>query len=182
MKIDLLKKDDIRLEPLNERHVPGLALIANDSQIWAHNPAIRTTDEFKAIWLPKAFDSQANQTRWPLVIIHQTILVGSTSFYDYAPKHHHISIGYTWYHPNYWGSGLNKKVKKLMLDYAFNSLQCERVAFYIDSDNKRSCRAVEKLGATKEGILRHHILRSDQTYRDTVCYSILTNEWKKIKL
>ncbi|MCD6055320.1 MAG: acetyltransferase, gnat family [Gammaproteobacteria bacterium] len=177
LSINPMQQTDVRLVALSQDHVKDLEKIAEDPRIWQHNPQIAHPHQFASIWLKNAFKKQAEKDQFPLVIFKQNRMAGSTRYYEYDAKHRHISIGYTWYHPDYWGSGLNTLVKTMMLHYAFSELNCERVAFSIDSENRRSCKAVEKLGAVKEGILRHHLVRPDNTFRDTVCYSILKTEW-----
>lgn len=173
-----LQQGNVRLETLSESHIPLLVDVAADPRVWPHNhPTINTPDAFMTEWVPKTLKQQAEQSRFPFVIFVEDKVIGSTSYYYYFPKHERIAIGYTWLHPDYWRSGVNRQIKQLMIDHAFNTLQCRRVEFYIDDTNQRSCRAVEKLGAVKEGVLRQHLRRPDQTFRDTACYSILISEW-----
>jgi RimJ/RimL family protein N-acetyltransferase len=107
-------------------------------------------------------------------------VIGSTRFYEIDLNHKHLAIGYTWYIPEVWGTGINTECKLLLLKYAFETLLMNRVEFYIDARNERSRAAVKKLGAKEEGVLREHIILEDGYVRDTVVYSILAKEWKTI--
>lgn len=103
--------------------------------------------------------------------------IGSTSFYDIRPAHLGLEIGFTWYGASARGTAANPESKRLLLDHAFETLGAERVAFRTDARNSRSRRALAKLGATEEGVLRHHLLMPDGAWRDTVYFSMLREEW-----
>jgi N-acetyltransferase len=107
-------------------------------------------------------------------------IVGSTRFYEIHPDHQRLAIGYTWYTPNVWGTTVNPECKLLLLRYAFDILRANRIEFFIDARNDRSRAAIQKLGATQEGILRKHIVLDDHFVRDTVVYSILKDEWPTV--
>jgi RimJ/RimL family protein N-acetyltransferase len=104
-------------------------------------------------------------------------LVGTTSFYDIDPSRSTVAIGHTWLARPYWGTGLNAESKLLMLRHAFETLGAERVVWHTDIRNLRSQAAIERLGATREGVLRHHRRRPDGSLRDTVQYSMVRQEW-----
>jgi RimJ/RimL family protein N-acetyltransferase len=107
--------------------------------------------------------------------------VGTTSFYDIDPSQRSVSIGHTWIAQRYWRTGVNTESKLIMLSRAFDELGAERVVWHTDIRNLRSQAAIERLGATKEGVLRHHRIRRDGSWRDTVQYSMLTEEWPQAK-
>ena len=90
-----------------------------------------------------------------------------------------VQMGYTWYEPGFWGTCLNPAVKFLMLGYGFEILKFQRIAFYVDQENLRSCSAMAKIGAVKEGILRKHRVRPDGTLRNSVVFSITDEDWKE---
>jgi RimJ/RimL family protein N-acetyltransferase len=142
-----------------------------------NNPA-----EFKQKWFDKAIRQMQEGKRLAFKIEHLNKLVGSSSFYEIDVPNKSLKIGYTWFHPDSWGKGINSLSKGLMLQYAFEKLGVNRAAFSIDSANERSCKAVEKLGAVKEGVLRHDMVRPDGSLRSTVSYSILKEEWPAIKM
>jgi RimJ/RimL family protein N-acetyltransferase len=107
--------------------------------------------------------------------------VGSTSFYDMDPALRALAIGFSWLCRPWWGTGLNTESKFLLLGHAFDQLHAERVVWHTDIRNLRSQRAIEGLGATREGVLRHHRIRRDGSWRDTVQYSMLREEWPEVK-
>ena len=136
---------------------------------------------FKTQWLEKAWQKMQDCKRICFVIYWQGKLVGSSSYYDIDEEHKHLSIGYTWYHPDFWGSQLNPTVKYLMLNYAFEELRMHRVAFTVDHENFRSQAALTKLGIAKEGILRKHMIRADGSHRDTVVFAVTSDDWPTVK-
>ena len=108
-------------------------------------------------------------------------LIGTTSYYDIDRANRAIAIGHTWLARPYWRTGLNSESKLLLLRHAFESLGAERVVWQTDIRNDRSQRAIERLGALREGVLRHHRIRRDGSWRDTVTYSMLAAEWPAAK-
>ena len=108
-------------------------------------------------------------------------LVGTTSFYDIDPANRAIAIGHTWLAQPYWRTGLNSESKLLMLRHAFDGLGAERVVWHTDIANTRSQAAIERLGAVREGVLRHHRIRRDGSWRDTVTYAMLQQDWPAAK-
>jgi len=173
---------DITLDIFQDHHTPALCKKAQDPRIWKHHhiafddPAI-----FKAEQIDKAKKDIANHTRYMFVIYYQGDIIGSTSYYDINQNHKRMYIGYTWLHPDYWGKGINPIVKNQLLTYAFEQLNYQRIAFCIDSENTASRRAVEKLGASFEGILKKHQIRPDGSNRDSSIYAITDDTWKKRK-
>ncbi len=107
--------------------------------------------------------------------------VGTTSFYEITPPTRAIAIGHTWIGRRHWRTGVNTESKLLMLTRAFQGLGAERVVWHTDIRNLRSQRAIERLGAQREGILRHHRIRLDGSWRDTVQYSMLADEWPAVR-
>lgn len=107
--------------------------------------------------------------------------VGTTSFYEITPATRAVAIGHTWIGRRYWRTGINTESKLLMLTRAFDGLGAERVVWHTDIRNARSQRAIERLGAQREGILRHHRIRLDGSWRDTVQYSMLAAEWPAVR-
>jgi RimJ/RimL family protein N-acetyltransferase len=107
--------------------------------------------------------------------------VGTTSFYDLEPARRSVAIGQTWLARRYWRTGLNTESKLLMLRHAFETLAAERVVWHTDIRNLRSQAAIERLGATREGVLRHHRRRPDGSLRDTVQYSMVSPEWPDVR-
>lgn len=108
-------------------------------------------------------------------------LVGTTSFYEIAPQHRSLAIGHTWLAKPHWRTGLNTEAKVLMMGHAFEVLVALRVVWHTDIRNLRSQAAIERLGATREGVLRHHRRRPDGSLRDTVQYAMVRQEWPATK-
>jgi len=108
-------------------------------------------------------------------------LVGTTSFYEINEPLRSLAIGHTWIGRRFWRSGVNRESKLIMLSRAFDELGAERVVWHTDIRNERSQQAIARLGATREGVLRHHRVRRDGTWRDTVQFSMLSAEWPDVK-
>jgi RimJ/RimL family protein N-acetyltransferase len=108
-------------------------------------------------------------------------LVGTTSFYDIHPAVRSIAIGHTWIGRGHWRTGVNTESKLLMMGHAFDDLGVERLVWHTDIRNLRSQQAIERLGATREGVLRHHRIRPDGSWRDTVQYAMLAAEWPEAR-
>lgn len=108
-------------------------------------------------------------------------LVGTTSFYEITPATRALAIGYTWIGRRHWRTRVNTESKLVMLGRAFDGLGAERVVWHTDIRNLRSQAAIERLGATREGVLRHHRIRLDGSWRDTVQYSMLAQEWPAVR-
>jgi N-acetyltransferase len=108
-------------------------------------------------------------------------IVGSTSYLDIQPAHKHVEIGCTWYAADARGTAVNPESKLLLLDHAFGQLGCERVTLKCDGRNEHSQRAIAKLGATREGVLRKHRIQPDGFVRDTVYFSIIASEWPSVR-
>lgn len=177
----VLTDNKIKLITLSQEHFNALAQVATDKRIWqyAHLDLFEPT-LFKEKWFDKAMQQMQKTKRWPFAVMYDDKIVGSTSLYDFDTSHKSLSLGYTWYHPQFWGSRLNTAVKLLLLRHVFEELQFNRVAFYVDEENLRSCKAVLKLGAKQEGILRNHMVRPDNTIRNSVIFSIIRDEWPRV--
>jgi RimJ/RimL family protein N-acetyltransferase len=112
-----------------------------------------------------------------LVSDHNDTVAGMTGFLDISEQHRHIEIGWTWYHPRYWGTGLNRTVKYMMMSFAFEQLNCLRITFTADARNKRSIRAIERIGAIYEGCTRKATVTQSGFVRDTALFGMLDTEW-----
>lgn len=181
--LEVLKGNWIQLEPLNDSHRDELYAVAQDESIWTYNSSKAFGDRFYR-WFDKAVKCLQAEQHLPFVVrrISDKKLIGSTRYYDINSENHRLTIGYTWYIPEVWGSCVNPECKYLLLKYAFEELQANRVEFVTDSRNSRSRAAIKKIGATEEGILRHHMILEDGFIRDTVIFSITKPEWPTIKL
>lgn len=173
----------IRLEPLGPQHASDLADAATDQRIWTYldepQPWTRATvDRF----VSEAQAEQLTGRRIAFAIVERSSerAVGSTSFLDIRPHDRGVEIGWTWLAPFVWNSGVNTEAKYLLLSHAFDA-GAIRVAIKTDRRNERSQRAIEALGATREGVWRNHRVLSTGAYRDTVYYSIIDSEWPAVR-
>lgn len=130
-----------------------------------------------------ALDDQKFGRRLPFAIVdsHTETAVGSTSYIDIRPEDRGVEIGWTWLTPSRWGTGINREAKYQLLRHAFEGQDAIRVALKTDSRNHRSQRAIESLGAVREGVWRNHRILSDGRYRDSVFYSITDAEWPGLR-
>lgn len=174
----------VRLEPLSEAHVPDLTRAGQDESIWRYlvYGVIRTEEQMRAL-VRDLLERQARGTDVPFAVIHLETnrAIGSTRYMDIRPHHRGLEIGGTWYAPAVQRTAVNTECKYLLLRHAFETLGCIRVQFKADSRNERSLRAIERIGAIKEGILRRHMIVLNDYIRDSVYYSILDSEWPGVK-
>jgi RimJ/RimL family protein N-acetyltransferase len=180
---DIILENNIALlRPLAPEDEEGLGKIAFDTDIWKYNVGkIMNSTELNE-FINVALEDRKRNFRYPFTIIQKTSgeIAGSTSYANVSVKDKRLEIGWTWLGKKFMGTGLNKECKFLLLQYAFEHLKFERVEFKTDVLNKASRRALEKIGAKEEGILRSHTLMHDGRRRDTIYYSILSDEWKEI--
>lgn len=180
--LKVLEGNRLHLEPLHHSHRDELYAIAQDERIWTYNSSKAFGERFYQ-WFDKAVQCFQAGQHLPFAVrrISDKKLIGSTRYYDINAEHRRLTIGYTWYIPEVWGSWVNPECKYLLLEYAFEALQVNRVEFVTDSRNSRSRAAIKKIGATEEGVLRHHMVLEDGYIRDTVVFSITRPEWPIIK-
>jgi len=186
MKVDpvVLSGKFIRLEPLSQEHVLGLSAAGMDPTIWRYMLYGELTSlEKMADWVNDILSRAAAGTDQPFVVVHLASgrLAGATRYMDIRPAHRSLEIGGTWYGAEFQRTAVNTEAKYLLLRHAFETLGCIRVQFKADSRNERSLRAIERIGAQREGLLRNHMILSDGTYRHSVYYSILDDEWPAVK-
>lgn len=178
-----LRGEVVTLAPLQLKHANGL-LAAASAEVFAWLPYPAPTSLQQArVWVDNALADRRYGRRFPFAILSTAdrSVIGSTSYWDLDLHNRHVEIGSTWTNRTSWGTGRNTEAKLLLLTHAFESLELERVAFRTDVRNERSQRAIEKLGAVKEGVHRHEMLRRDGTWRDSIHYSILQAEWPASK-
>lgn len=142
---DFLENDSIKLVPLQENHFEELYKVASDPLIWEQHP---NKNRYEREIFQNFFEG-AIESKGAFLIIDKSTneIAGSTRFYDYEPENKSIFIGYTFYGRNFWGTGFNSNVKKMMFDYAFKAV--DKIQFHIGAENYRSQKAIEKLGAKK---------------------------------
>lgn len=175
-----LRGDLVIVEPLALAHAGGLLAAADADEIFAWLPYPRPADLDQARgWIAAALDERDAERRFPFAILdaRDRAVIGSTSYWDFDAHNAHVEIGSTWFSHLVWRTGRNAAAKLLLMGHAFEALGLERVSFRTDIRNLRSQRAIERLGATKEGVHRHEMRRRDGSWRDSVHYSILRSEW-----
>lgn len=191
MNIDLskLKGKHVYLDALSEEHREMIRPIAKDERIWEFNRMMMVDENYDKqfdAYFAFAIDPRGRGEQHAFVIHRagDNAIIGMTRYYELDEKNKRVAIGYTWYIPSVWRKVYNKECKLLLLQYAFEDLQFNRVEFTVASQNLRSQKAVEKIGGVKEGVMRKHSYRNDGTQTDTVFFSVINDEWnvKKEKL
>lgn len=170
----------VAVEPLSAEHASGLLAAADAEEVFAWLPYPRPADlEGTRAWIADALADRDANRRVPFAVLdaEDRSVIGSTSYWDFDARNAHVEIGSTWLSRVSWGTGCNAEAKLLLMRHAFETLGLERVAFRTDIRNERSQRAIERLGAVKEGVHRHEMRRRDGSWRDSVHYSILRAEW-----
>jgi RimJ/RimL family protein N-acetyltransferase len=174
----------IRLEPLSEAHIPDLARVGLDENIWRYMlyGQMRSEADMRA-WVLDILERQKQGGDLPFAVIHlaKGSAIGATRYLNISRDNRAVEIGGTWYGAAYQRTGVNTEAKYLLLRYAFETLGCIRVQFKTDQRNVRSQKAIERLGAVKEGVLRNHMILEDGAYRHSVFYSIIESEWPDVK-
>jgi RimJ/RimL family protein N-acetyltransferase len=178
-----LERGSVRLEPLSHDHVEGLRTAAADGELWklwfTSVPEPAATDRYVDDAL--AGLGAGSMLPWAVRDLETGEIVGSTRYHDIAAHIDRVEIGYTWYAKSRQRSAFNTTCKLLLLAHAFDALGCKVVGLRTDNFNFASQRAIEALGAKKDGVLRHHWARKDGSVRDTVMYSILASEWPDVR-
>lgn len=172
----------VRLEPLRAEHEEALWAASRDPQTWRWLSVVQpqTREEWRR-FVERALTAASTGAEIPLVTSCDGEVVGSTRYLALRPEHRSVEIGWTWLHPSVWGSGANVEAKYLQLRHAFEAWGCRRVEWKTDAQNERSCRALEALGATFEGVHRKHMLVRDGESRDSAWYSVVEDEWPAVR-
>ena len=174
----------VRLEPMTEDHIPGLAEIGVGQTFWDFMLYGRMDSvEDMRNWVMDILSRAQNGTDLPFVAIHLASgkVAGATRYLNIMPKDRGLEIGGTWYGTEYQRTPVNTECKYLLLTHAFERLGCIRVQLKTDLRNVRSQNAIERIGAKREGILRNHMILPSGQFRDSVFYSILDSEWPEVK-
>ena len=177
-----LHDEHVVLEPLGLDHVPALEAAAADGELWNLWFTSAPAPGHARAYVEKALQDHADGLMLPFAVREKSSgeIVGTTRYYDFIAELPRVAIGYTWYAKRWQKSHLNTACKRLLLRHAFEALDCVAVEFHTDHRNLDSQRAIERLGAHRDGVLRAHKRRPDGTLRDTVCYSILASEWPDV--
>ncbi len=180
----VLQGKHVRLEPMTEEHVSGLAEVGAGQTFWDFMlyGNINTADDMHN-WVLDILSRAEKGTDLPFVVIHLASghVAGATRYLNIVPRDRGLEIGGTWYGPEFQRTPVNTECKYLLLQHAFETLGCIRVQLKTDLRNERSQKAIERLGAVREGVLRNHMILPDGRYRDSVFYSILDTEWPEVK-
>src|SRR5215203_293807 len=174
----------VRLEPLTIAHAPALAEIGIGQPFWDFMlyGNINTVDDMRG-WVRDILARAEKGTDLPFVAVHLASgrVAGATRYLNIMPKDRGLEIGGTWYGTEFQRTAVNTECKYLLMQHAFETLKCIRVQLKTDSRNERSQKAIERIGAVKEGVLRNHMILPDGRYRHSVFYSILDTEWPSVK-
>ena len=178
-----LADDRIRLEPLGLHHADGLKRAAADGEPWNLRVTSVPEPEDTRGYVERALQAFAEGHRLAFAVIEVTSgeVVGSSSYHDIVPAVERLEIGYTWYAKSRQHTHVNASAKLLLMTHAFETLGARLVGWRTDNFNFASQRAIERLGARRDGVIRHHALRRDGTVRDTVMYSMTAGEWPEAK-
>jgi len=178
-----LERDGIRLEPLSQEHHDGLVAAASDGKLWElwFTSVPEPSGVFSYIRDAANGQGDGHMLPWAVRDLTTNTIVGSTRYHDIVPAIDRVEIGWTWYAQRCQRSNVNTTCKLLLLEHAFDKLGCAVVGLRTDNFNFRSQKAIEGLGAKKDGVLRRHLARRDGTVRDSVMYSILREEWRDVR-
>ena len=176
-----LELNGVRLEPLAPHHAEGLRAAATDGLLWTLRVTSVPEPHEVDGYIFKAIEMRGSRQAFAVVDAASGTVIGSTSYHDIVPAVDRLEIGYTWYAKSRQRTHVNTTCKLLLLTHAFETLGAALVGLRTDNFNHASQAAIERLGAKKDGVLRHHALRRDGTVRDTVMYSIAAGEWPEIK-
>lgn len=179
----VLQNRGLRLEPLALSHEVGLAAAAADGELWRIRVTSVPEPQDTRAYIEAALKMREEGSRFAFAVIDEATdrVLGSTSYHDILPAVRRVEIGYTWYARSVQRTHVNTTCKLLLLAHAFGALGCHVVGWRTDNYNVASQRAIERLGAKKDGVIRGHALRRDGTIRDTVMYSLRSGEWPEAR-
>ena len=179
----VMRHNGVRLEPLSLAHEEGLRAAAADGALWKLRITSVPEPQDTRAYIETALEGRAQGHRFAFAVLDDAsgLVLGSTSFHDILPAVKRVEIGYTWYRKSVQRSHVNTTCKLLMMGHAFDQLGCNVVGWRTDNFNFASQRAIERLGARKDGVIRGHALRRDGTIRDTVMYSMRAGEWPEAR-
>jgi RimJ/RimL family protein N-acetyltransferase len=179
----VLERNGVRLEPLDPQHAEGLAAAAADGALWnlwfTVVPAPHEAEDYVATAMRGQRDG--HMLPWAVRDLETDRIIGSTRYHDIVAPIDRVEIGYTWYARSRQRSHINTACKLMLLGHAFETLGCAVVGLRTDNFNFASQRAIEALGAKKDGVIRHYMARRDGSARDVHMYSILAGEWPDVK-
>ena len=179
----VLEAPRLRLEPLAERHAGPLEAAARDGALWNIRVTSVPAPGETAAYVAAALDGQRAGHMLPFAVVEPVSgeVIGTTRYHDIVSAIDRLEIGYTWYARSAQRTHVNTTAKLLLLRHAFDTLGAKVVGWRTDNFNFASQRAIERLGARRDGVIRHHALRRDGTVRDTVMYSVTDGEWPEVR-
>jgi len=178
-----LESPKLRLEPMTAAHAADLETAARDGELWnLRITSVPAPGESEA-YVQTALKGLQDGHMLPFVVRDTASgkVIGTSRYHDIVPAVERLEIGYTWYGKSWQRSHVNTTAKLLLMSHAFETLGAKLVGWRTDNYNFASQKAIERLGARKDGVLRHHALRRDGTVRDTVMYSLAAGEWPEVK-
>jgi RimJ/RimL family protein N-acetyltransferase len=178
-----LEGHGMRLEPLSTDHLEGLQAAVTDGRLWELWYTTVPEPAGVSAYIASALAAQeaGHMLPWAVRELSSGAIIGSTRYHDIVPDIDRVEIGYTFYASRWQRTHVNTACKLLLFEHAFDGLGCQVVGLRTDNFNFRSQRAIERLGAKKDGVIRHHRARRDGTTRDTVIYSVLKHEWPDVR-
>jgi RimJ/RimL family protein N-acetyltransferase len=178
-----LEGNGVRLEPLNSNHHQDLVRAASDGRLWELFFTSVPEPSQVSSYISQALEKQqqGEMLPWAVRDLKSGEIVGSTRYHDIIAAADRVEIGYTWYAERCQRTHINTACKILLFEFGFEKLACKVIGLRTDNFNFRSQKAIEALGAKKDGVIRHHWPRRDGSIRDTVMYSVLANEWPDVK-
>lgn len=179
----IVENDIVKLRPVQMSDIEAIANAANDERIWEHMSVTLLTQEAVENYIENAIKEREKGISYMFAVIEKKTdnIVGCTSFLDISFPHKRLEIGATWYNPTVWRSAINTNCKFLLFQYCFEVLNLNRIQIKTGHENYRSQKAIERIGAIKEGVLRNHMIRKEGTIRHTVMYSVIVEDWEKLK-
>ncbi len=179
----VMRHNGVRLEPLALSHEDGLRAAAADGELWKLRITSVSEPHETRAYIETALKMREDGHRFAFAVVDDATgtVLGTTSYHDILPAVKRVEIGWTWYRKSVQRSHVNTIAKLLMMGHAFDQLGCNVVGWRTDNYNFASQRAIERLGAKKDGVIRGHALRRDGTIRDTVMYSMRSGEWPEAR-
>lgn len=179
----ILKGEIVDLIPLDENHFEELYRAASDKELWELIPTDCSRREVFDITYNFALSEREKGNQYPFVILHKETqrIIGSTRLFEIYPNDKKLEIGWTWIIKDFWGTVVNLESKFLLLHFCFEELNANRVQLKTKDTNLRSRKAIEKIGGVFEGILRKDKIQNDGLARNAAYYSILDEEWSRVK-
>lgn len=179
----VLKGELVTLEPFDSKHLNELRQLAQDERIWEFYSKNYSRPHHFNDLVATALGKRATGSAYPFIIRYHPTgrIVGSTQYFDIDAGSRSLEIGFTWLAPEYWGSAVNLECKLLLLSYVFEWLQLVRVQFRTGGANKRSQKAITRIGAKYEGVLRKSRALENGAFIDTVYFSIIDDDWPEVK-